>query len=212
MYLSKLLLDPRNRRVQSEIGNRYELHRTLTVQFPEENRKDIDLLYRLELINDYRRDEITLFVQTQPQPHWDALFNAGMVTSNPEVKFFELDFSVGDRFYFRLLGNPTMRKSQPDGKSKRVGLYTQEEQQAWLSRKARQAGFEVLVVNLRDFGLIESYKKKNDKTYMIKHLAVQFDGSLKVINPNKFKSAIKNGIGSAKAFGFGLLSLAKHIY
>ena len=30
MYLSQLLLDPASRRVQSELSNRYELHRTLT--------------------------------------------------------------------------------------------------------------------------------------------------------------------------------------
>lgn len=211
MYLSKLLLDPRNRQVQKEIGNRYELHRTLTAQFPEENRKDIGLLFRLEPDNQWNDGNIVLLAQTQLNPTWDALLKAGMLTTAPEVKFFELDFSVDDSFYFRLLGNPTMRKSQPDGKSKRIGLYTPEEQQAWLARKAKQSGFEVMGVNMRDLGLIESIKKKNAKSYTIKHLAVQFDGLLKVENTNKLNAALKNGIGSAKAFGFGLLSLAKYV-
>lgn len=210
MYLSKLLLDPRNRQVQCEIGNRYELHRTLTAQFTEENRKDIGLLYRLELEKQQNNGNITLLVQTQLKPHWDDLLNSGMLATYPEVKLFDVEFFEGDQFYFRLLGNPTVRRTQPDGKSKRVGLYTPEEQQAWLTRKAHQSGFEVIGVNLRDLALIESLKKKNNKSYMIKHLAVQFDGLLKVTKPNKFTSALKNGIGSAKAFGFGLLSLAKY--
>jgi len=209
MYLSKLLLDPKSRQVQCEISNRYELHRTLTAQFPEKNRKDIDLLYRLELANYQSAANITLLVQTQLFANWDNLVNTGMLTTIPEVKLFEVDFFEGDSFYFRLLGNPTIRRKQPDGKSKRVGLYAPEAQQDWLKRKADQGGFKILGVQLRDFGLIESRKRKNNETFVIKHQAVQFDGLLKITDTDKFNKTIKNGIGSAKAFGFGLLSLAK---
>jgi CRISPR system Cascade subunit CasE len=37
---------------------------------------------------------------------------------------------------------------------------------------------------------------------------VEFQGSLRVVDPNKFRSAFAQGIGSAKAFGFGMLVLA----
>ena len=211
MYLSKLLLDPKNRQVQREISNRYELHRTLTAQFSEEKRPEIGLLYRLELANQQNIANIPLLVQTQCIPSWDDLFKAGMLTTCPEVKAFDINFSVGDRFYFRLFGNPTTRKIQPDRKSKRVGLYTTEEQQIWLQRKADQSGFEILGVDVRDFGLLESVKHKNEQKFIIKHLAVQFDGILRVTNVAKFTAAYTNGIGSAKAFGFGLLSLAKYV-
>jgi CRISPR system Cascade subunit CasE len=38
--------------------------------------------------------------------------------------------------------------------------------------------------------------------------AVRFDGVLVVTDRDRFIAAITDGIGSAKAFGFGLLSLA----
>jgi CRISPR-associated protein Cas6/Cse3/CasE subtype I-E len=37
---------------------------------------------------------------------------------------------------------------------------------------------------------------------------VQFDGYLQVIDPDKLLTALRQGIGPAKAFGCGLLSLA----
>jgi len=39
------------------------------------------------------------------------------------------------------------------------------------------------------------------------HTATEFTGTLTVTRPNIFQEAAKNGIGSAKAFGFGMLCL-----
>lgn len=41
--------------------------------------------------------------------------------------------------------------------------------------------------------------------------AARFDGVLQVTDADKFQSALENGIGSAKGFGFGLLSVARLI-
>ena len=38
---------------------------------------------------------------------------------------------------------------------------------------------------------------------------VQFEGVLRVEDTKKFEYVLKNGIGSGKAFGFGLLTIAK---
>jgi CRISPR system Cascade subunit CasE len=202
-------MDPKNRQVQSETGNRYELHRTLTAQFPVEDRTDIGLLYRLEIPTTHDDRSILLLVQSFLEPHWEALVAAEMLTNDPEIKHFDPDFRKDANYFFRLLGNPTIRRTQHNGKSKRVGLYTSEEQIEWLNRKAAQSGFQILDLKLLDYGLLESLKRKNNKAYIIKHQAVQFDGLLRVTNTDKFLRALKNGIGSAKAFGFGLLSLAK---
>jgi len=39
--------------------------------------------------------------------------------------------------------------------------------------------------------------------------SVVFEGRLKVVDRVLFLESIKNGIGSGKAYGFGLLSVAK---
>jgi len=40
------------------------------------------------------------------------------------------------------------------------------------------------------------------------HYAVEFQGVLTVTDPALFRTTFTTGIGSAKAFGFGLLALA----
>ena len=49
------------------------------------------------------------------------------------------------------------------------------------------------------------FHKKENRGY---HGGVQFRGVLEVTDPVKFAQAHSKGIGSAKAFGFGLLLLA----
>lgn len=208
MYLSKLSLDPKNAQVQSEIANRYELHRTLTAQFPGRKRKEIGLLYRLELPDLYHLQPITLLVQTQVAPIWENIQKRGMLILSPQIKEFDPHFSTSNIFYFRLLGNPTARRKQPDGSRKRVGLYDREEQQEWMRRKAKGGGFNIVSLQLTDLGLVESTKKANKKTFQIKHLAIRYEGILSITDPEQFSKTIAKGIGSAKAFGFGLLSLA----
>ncbi len=206
MYLSRLLLDPRSRQVQRELSNHYELHRTLTAQFPEESREDIGLLYRVERPDPYVLQPIVLLVQTALEPDWQGL--DGLLAESPGVKSFDSQLPKGAGYYFRLLGNPTVRRKQPDGKSKRVGLYTREEQTDWLRRKADRGGFRIVNLRITDLGIMESLKRRNGRDFQIKHLAVQFDGALRVVDPHRFNNTLINGIGSAKAFGFGLLSLA----
>jgi len=208
MYLSKFLLDPANRQVQAEIANRYELHRTLTAQFPQNSRKAIGLLYRIELPEGQTYQPISLLVQTQIEPDWQAIAGTGLLIEQPMVKTFEPVFKNGGNFFFRLLGNPTIRRKQPDGKSKRVGLYTDDEQMDWINRKAVMGGFEIQGIKITDLGMVESIKRKNNHTHNIKHQAVQFEGLLTVKDSRRFSKAFLSGIGSAKAFGFGLLSLA----
>jgi CRISPR system Cascade subunit CasE len=43
----------------------------------------------------------------------------------------------------------------------------------------------------------------------ITHFGVRFDGLLRVEDPERLKIGLSSGIGSAKGFGFGLLSLAR---
>ena len=209
MYLSQLMLDPASRRVQSELSNRYELHRTLTAQFPSDQRRDIKLLYRLEIPDQQVYQPIALLVQTGVVPDWSGLAESGLLVDSPQVKNFNPDFPTGATYFFRLLANPTMRKKQANGKSKRIGLYSTEAQHEWLQRKANQGGFRVETFTLLNMGMLESIKRKNNQTHKIKQLAIQYDGILNVIDPVLFKRSLNNGIGTAKAFGFGLLSLAK---
>jgi CRISPR system Cascade subunit CasE len=53
------------------------------------------------------------------------------------------------------------------------------------------------------------YVNKTGKVGMGQRLrSVRYEGVLEVTNPNGFQKVLTSGIGPAKAFGFGLLSIA----
>ena len=51
-------------------------------------------------------------------------------------------------------------------------------------------------------------QRADDCNHNLKFLSVQFDGILQVIEPKRFRKTLVEGIGSGKAYGFGLLSIA----
>jgi CRISPR system Cascade subunit CasE len=209
MYLTRFLLDPRDRLVRKVVSNRYELHRALLSAFPDLPREEIGLLYRLERSSQDEMRPLELLAQTQVNPHWSGLLTARLPTQSVEVKAFQLEPVVGEMFYFRLEGNPTIRRNEGDYAGKRVELRSMEEQSQWMERKASQHGFQLLSLESTDLGKVLSTKLEETQKHIITHQSVLYQGSLEVTDPGLFVKAIKGGIGGAKGFGFGLLSLAK---
>jgi len=208
MYLSCLLLDPRDRRVRKVLSNRYELHRTLLFPYPELTREEIGLLYRVEPTLTHELQPVKILAQTQVAPEWHSLEPARLPVLSVETKEFHLTPKPGERFYFRLEGNPTVRRNNGDYKGKRVELRTIEEQEQWLVNKAARHGFRVINLETTDLGKVVSQKAEDDLRHTITHQAVLYQGLLEVTDIEKFVDAVAEGIGAAKGFGFGLLSLA----
>jgi CRISPR system Cascade subunit CasE len=214
MYLSRLILNPRNRRVQKEIADRYQLHRSIMRAFPDDLR-DVEerVLFRVE--EQHRGGDLGVLVQSLTMPDWTWLAepDAGgyllpMDRPNPAVKPFELDLAPGQRLAFRLRANPTARRRVSDGSRKRVGLCREEEQLDWLERKAERGGFHVLSVRTSGESEVHGRVQRNGTLHRLTLLSVQFDGLLSVEEPDRVQETVRRGVGSAKSFGFGLLSLA----
>lgn len=115
------------------------------------------------------------------------------------------------RYRFQLCANPTKKVAvqTPDGSFKKNGrrepLRNREDLAAWVQRKGEQGGFAVAQDTLRTIPRGREYFQKNDIRGL--HSAVEFQGVLRVTDPNKFRETCTRGIGSAKAFGFGLLAV-----
>ena len=89
---------------------------------------------------------------------------------------------------------------------RRVPLGKREDLIAWIKRKGAQGAFGVEEASLRTFPRGREYFQKNGRGGL--HSAVEFQGVLTVTDPSKFYETFTRGIGSAKAFGFGLLVIA----
>lgn len=233
LWLSRLALDLRNRDVHRDVGDSQAMHRRLLDAFPPGmTRADHGLLYRLE--PDPRRDrgQIIALVQSTVEPDWSAL-PAGYLQGDewrgaPAPKPIAARYRAlngGDVLRFRLRANPTRkihtteetrtpgtRPTGPNGTRKPV---TRNELPEWLERKAEQHGFQLLDArNQPDpiSGKEQTGRKTNPRDagrkMRMTHAAILFDGELEVADADLFRDALWGGIGPAKAYGFGLLSVA----
>jgi CRISPR system Cascade subunit CasE len=171
-----------------------------------------------------------LLVQSTVEPDWTVLPEDYCLEttgeSNPVCKLVTQNYAAvqsGMTLLFRLRANPTRRVSprcesekDPRFYGKRVELYREEEQIAWLGRKAAAHGFHLLAVKVnRDVPNLNTIPKSKIKGHHsgtekpVTFGSVLFEGKLAVTDANQFREALVQGIGSGKAYGFGLLSIAR---
>uniref|UniRef100_UPI00214741E7 type I-E CRISPR-associated protein Cas6/Cse3/CasE n=1 Tax=Endozoicomonas sp. ONNA2 TaxID=2828741 RepID=UPI00214741E7 len=121
------------------------------------------------------------------------------------------------RLRFRLRCNPVRsvkderrgevtRNGTTYTRSVRVPLIREEQQQQWLEKKLRQAGAQLLAVNVVQEAPLYFRKKREKRGGKIQ--PVLFEGVLQIEAPQQFSNALISGFGPAKSFGMGLLSLA----
>jgi CRISPR system Cascade subunit CasE len=210
MYLTRLILNPRHRRVQREIAEPYQMHRSIMRAFPEDlDREQERVLFRLEAP---RGGAPLLLVQSLAAPDWSWLDHddgaRGYLLAdsdpNPWVKDFQVRFEPGQVLAFRLRANPTVKR-----RGKRLGLYRSEEQLDWLTRKAQEGGFRLLSARAGEERAIGGVIRRKSHQEQLRLLSVCFDGLLQVLDPQRLTQAVERGIGSGKGLGFGLLSLAR---
>jgi len=204
LYLSRILINPGSKQAHRDLTSAYEMHRTVMRAFPD--RFDGRALFRLEPPRD--RQWVSLYVQSDVQADWSFLRNlegylarSQEISDNPGQKRFSPIFRPGDRLIFRLRANPTVKR---DGN--RFALFRETDQLNWLKRKMEHAGAALLDfrTSAGDWHRFEDSDGRKATIY-----GVTFDGRLEISHPEPFIEALSNGIGSAKGFGFGLLSLAR---
>jgi CRISPR system Cascade subunit CasE len=223
IYLSRLILNPRSRRVRNELADPYEMHRTVMKAFAGRLEDDERVLFRVEV--QPRIGIPTLLVQSLHQPDWGELAEPGknyllddshlpFGVENPAVKEVDLALKAGQRLAFRLRANPTVKKVRRDENGQRrngnrVPLVREDEQLKWLENKLDSAGGSLLSAQISNqSNLRGKLFKEKDKGRRMKFLSVQFEGILEVKEPASLLNTIQAGIGPGKGLGFGLLSLA----
>jgi len=228
MYLSCLMLNPRSKRAQQELANAYELHRSVYKAFPPVLPPEERVLFR---VDEHPQNGLPmLLVQSRAEPDWrEANASAGYLLSPARCKSVDLGLQAGQVYAFRLRANPVVKKAtherepeahpgyvaaarerrsrgepEPGRNGIRLGLVREEEQRAWLERQAARHGFALLQVTVIPEGLQRAWPPGGRP---ISHLSVRYDGLLRVLDAAGLEAALREGIGPAKGFGFGLLSL-----
>lgn len=201
----------------------------------ERPRSEHGILYRLET---GPGGQLILYVQSELRPDWSHLSRDGYLLpavdqENPAVKPIDEQLSrihEGMMLRFRLKANPTKKvgttkktermSGTARDNGRRVPLVGEEAQIQWLCRKAASSGFRLVSVRayeeIKDVSVlngawISGLRKKNGQegtADKVQFRGVVFDGHLVVTDHESLQVALRQGIGSGKAYGFGLLSLA----
>ena len=199
MYLSRLRINRRHPLAQIDLNDRYELHRSLLSAFPQPTLPEERILYRVEFVRPL--PYVAIRVHSLTWPEWENLeliSGPGYLFQAPAMQAVDLRLSAGSQLRFRLVANPTRKR-----KGKRYPISGQRKLMGWLQRKAIYHGF---AFEPRDVN-IEKLRKVQGKGNKLVWHAVRFDGALEVIEARAFAKALRYGIGSARCFGFGLLSV-----
>jgi CRISPR system Cascade subunit CasE len=148
-----------------------------------------------------------LLVQSLVRPEWGNGRNeTGKGALRIDTKEFTPQFPEGRHYIFRLRANPVVAR---DGK--RYGLIRDEALAAWLKRKEEGAGVLLGSFIAIDEGYVTGIRKRAKGVDRINIKTARFEGILKIMDPPRFGSALAAGVGPAKGFGCGLLSLSRRI-
>jgi CRISPR system Cascade subunit CasE len=212
--LSRLTPAPRNLTALRDLGDPAEMHRTLMRAFPPVSgvspRAALGVLFRIE--DDDGRARV--IVQSEVEPNWDALPD-GYLT---EVESKSIDEALqgirdGRVLRFLLVANPTRKIDRPGREQgRRVPLRSDEARHEWLVRRGERHGFELAGSGPHDGVRIDRVlaprRPRSGSRSRITIDAVRYEGRLVVRDAEQLVDAVRAGIGPAKAYGCGLLSLA----
>jgi CRISPR system Cascade subunit CasE len=143
---------------------------------------------------------------------------------NPATKDLSAVFdTIGEHqaLVFRLRANATRRVKRGTATegagSTRVPLRGEAARLEWLHRQAEHRGFQLCTteedLNVPDVRVIEEpavlgWRGNAGQRQRLTFASVLFEGRLQVRDRVLFRAAVEGGIGPAKAYGFGLLSVA----
>jgi CRISPR system Cascade subunit CasE len=174
--------------------------------FPGQPDRKRDFLTRL----DRQKQGFGLLIVSSDLPACPPWCSARETWQTKEIP--ESYFTV-DHYLFQLCANPTkkLKTTLEDGtrskNGRRIPLTSRNELMDWMRRKAEQGGFAVNVDTLQAVPKGREYFSRHGQLGL--HSAVEFRGMLRVLDKERFRESFTRGIGSAKAFGFGLLLLKR---
>lgn len=156
-----------------------------------------------------------IFVQSALKPDWDYAFRNAphFMAFPPQTKDLSFCHENGDQCWFCLEVNPTRKvctKTGPDGK-KRNGCRVPvsiDGMKEWLRERCSQNayGFAFASDDVRvEAGYAFMKKKKEQDGRKLR--TARFEGKLTITDVKALSEIRVRGIGPAKAFGFGLISL-----
>lgn len=229
MYLSRMPMNPARRGTARLLASPQMMHAAVLASFPPgavlEDAERGRVLWRVDRTGPHAH----LYVVSPEKPDFTALVEqAGWpLASTWETKEYDpfLDrIHLGDEYRFSLVANPVRDVRQESGRSKRLPHVRPEHQVEWLELKGGRAGFELVEVRLEGPIAEEAAEGRPSQQIMVSDRrdrrfrrgegtvtlrTARFDGVLRVTDAEAFRRALGHGIGPAKGYGCGLMTISR---
>lgn len=217
MYLTRFRINPARRAARKLLSSPHAMHAAVLSSFalPTSANGGRRTLWRL----DGAGYDQTLYIVSPAEPDLTHLVEqVGWPTTETWQTRDYTDFlnclKAGQQWAFRLTANPVRNGRLPHHPdTRRVGHVTVEQQREWLLARTARAGFCVpTVVDSGDPDVIvhrrQTYSFLRDGRRVTLRVAT-YDGRLEVTDPDALRTTLTSGLGHAKAYGCGLLTLAR---
>lgn len=213
-FLTKFPINKRRRGAQKLLGSPQAMHAAVLAGYPPNaNEGSGRVLWRVEELG----HDTSLLVLSPGRPDFTALVEqAGWPVSEVEPWMTREYAGLlqrlenGTTWRFRLRANPV--RQAPDGRGK-VAHVTAAQQQDWLVRRTADLGFSIVgaeagagsepQVVVSDRRIVKF--RRGDGTVTLS--TALFDGVLTVNDAEVFRSTLLSGVGRAKGYGCGLLTV-----
>jgi CRISPR system Cascade subunit CasE len=226
MYLSQMPLNPQRRSTRELVASPQRLHAAVLSGFLPAAAQRGRVLWRLDA--DTRHD-LNLYVVSSEVPSFDALVEQAGWTSNPVWRTADYDrflgrLEAGQRWVFRVVVNP-VRSVRSDGggsggpdrraRGRRVPLVKETDQREWLESRSAGLGFALapgasgglnLSVTRSQRNRFERHSDGESRPVTVQ--SAQYDGVLEIADVEAMRRTLVAGVGSAKGYGCGLMTLA----
>lgn len=228
MYLSRIWLNPRREATRRALSDRQVIHAAVLAGYPP-NAGEQRPLWRLDSDGAHGLGLFIVSAEVPSLEHiaeqfgWPSSELGQAHTKRYDEFLHQLD--AGQEFAFRLTANPTKSLSGRGGANRRgrvIPLTTRAQQIEWLATRGERHGFFVAqsgaAESVGDPSLLDMrlnnakaavFNKGHgaEQTKVTLQLAT-FEGRLSVVDPDRLRSALSAGIGRAKGYGCGLMTLA----
>ena len=230
-WFTTMPINPQKRGGRKLLGSPQAMHAAIMAAFPpgtaESGNQDVGrVLWRV----DRNGHEHRLYIVSPERPDLTHVVEqagwVGQIWDSAPYDALLDRLALGQQWAFRLTANPVTRgtASKREGtRGKVLPHVTPAQQTDWLLSKAARNGFEIrqnppegadepvpdVAVSSRADERFGRRDEEARATSVVTVRRVQFDGSLTITAPEDFRSMLVNGLGRAKAYGCGLMTLKK---
>ncbi|MGC4962919.1 type I-E CRISPR-associated protein Cas6/Cse3/CasE [Gordonia sp. DT101] len=217
MYLTRMPINRRRRGAAKLLSNPEAMHAAVEASFAPGMLTDAGAraLWR---IDSPAADEIHLYIVSPVEPDLShvveqAGWQTGAMWQTRDYRPVLDAVQEGRRFSFRLRANPVRSmRAENSARTKPVAHVSVAQQEQWLLQRAVGNGFVVTAglqaspaVRVVDRGVMR-FGKGGGRRVTVAHAT--FEGVLEVTDAERLRRTLSCGIGRAKAYGCGLMTLA----